>query len=41
MECAERLFLALFTEKFFTDIINMTYRCRVWLDMIYMECEKL
>ena len=29
----------LFTEKFFVDIINMTYSCRVVLDMICMECE--
>ena len=28
----------LFTEKFFVDIINMTYSCRVMLDMICMEC---
>ena len=28
----------LFTEKFFVDIINMTYSCRVVLDMICMEC---
>ena len=28
----------LFTEKFFMDIINMTYSCRVVLDMICMEC---
>ena len=27
----------LFTENFFVDIINMTYRCRVVLDMICME----
>jgi len=27
----------LFTEKFFVDIINMTYSCRVVLDMICME----
>lgn len=27
-----------FTEKFFVDIINMTYSCRVVLDMICMEC---
>ena len=27
----------LFTEKFFMDIINMTYSCRVVLDMICME----
>ena len=30
----------LFTEKFFVDIINMTYSCRVELGMIYMECKK-
>ena len=29
----------LFTEKFFVDIINMTYSCRVVLDMICMEWE--
>ena len=28
----------LFTEKFFVDIINMTYSYRVMLDMICMEC---
>ena len=27
-----------YTEKFFVDIINMTYSCRVVLDMICMEC---
>ena len=27
-----------FTENFFVDIINMTYSCRVVLDMICMEC---
>ena len=27
----------LFTENFFVDIINMTYSCRVVLDMICME----
>ena len=27
----------LFTEKIFVDIINMTYSCRVVLDMICME----
>ena len=25
-------------KKFFVDIINMTYSCRVVLDMICMEC---
>ena len=34
---AERAFYC-FTEKFFVDIINMTYSCRVVLDMICMEC---
>ncbi len=29
----------MYTEKFFVDIINMTYSCRVVLDMICMECE--
>ena len=28
----------MFTENFFVDIINMTYSCRVVLDMICMEC---
>ena len=27
----------MFTENFFVDIINMTYSCRVALDMICME----
>ena len=27
----------MYTEKFFVDIINMTYSCRVVLDMICME----
>ena len=30
----------LFTEKFFADIINMTYSCRVESGMICMECKK-
>lgn len=30
--------ILLYTEKFFVDIINMTYSCRVVLDMICMEC---
>jgi hypothetical protein len=30
----------LFTEKFFVDIINMTYSCHVELGMICMECKK-
>ena len=30
----------LFTEKIIVDIINMTYSCRVVLDMICMEYEK-
>ena len=34
---AERAFYC-YTEKFFVDIINMTYSCRVMLDMICMEC---
>ena len=34
---AERAFYCN-TEKFFVDIINMTYSCRVVLDMICMEC---
>ena len=34
---AERAFYC-YTEKFFVDIINMTYSCRVVLDMICMEC---
>ena len=33
---AERAFYC-YTEKFFVDIINMTYSCRVVLDMICME----
>ena len=36
---AERAFYC-YTEKFFVDIINMTYSCRVVLDMICMECKK-
>ena len=28
----------LFTEKFFVDIINMIYSCRVVLYIIFMEC---
>lgn len=28
-------------KKFLADILNMTYSCRVWLDMIGMECKKL
>ena len=34
---AERAFY-LYTKKIFVDIINMTYSCRVMLDMICMEC---
>ena len=30
----------LFTGKFFADIINMTYSCRVELGKICMECKK-
>ena len=36
---AERAFY-MYTEKFFADIINMTYSCHVELGMIYMECKK-
>ena len=36
--CGVRILL--YTEKFFADIINMTYSCRVELGMIYMECKK-
>lgn len=31
----------LFTKKFLTDIINMTYSCRVELAMILTERERL
>ena len=34
---AERAFYCI-QKKFFVDIINMTYSCRVMLDMICMEC---
>lgn len=34
---AERAFYCI-QKKFFVDIINMTYNCRVVLDMICMEC---
>ena len=33
---AERAFYCI--QKNFVDIINMTYSCRVMLDMICMEC---
>ena len=36
IECLRSVHL-LYTEKFFADIINMTYSCRVVLDMICME----
>ena len=34
---AERAFYCI-QKKIFVDIINMTYSCRVMLDMICMEC---
>ena len=37
---AERAFYCI-QKKFLADILNMTYSCRVWLDMIGMECKKL
>ena len=36
---AERAFYC-HKEKFFADIINMTYSCRVESGMICMECKK-
>ena len=36
---AERAFY-MYTEKFFADIINMTYSCRVESGIICMECKK-
>ena len=36
---AERAFY-MYTEKFFADIINMTYNCRVESGIICMECKK-
>ena len=36
---AERAFY-MYTEKFFADIINMTYSCRVESGIIFMECKK-
>lgn len=32
--------ILLYTEKFFADIINMTYSCRVESGIICMECKK-